>query len=72
MYIRMNDNADPKGQSFADLNCLSMMLPIICESAPPSKSGIMNEPKQGINTRMIPDVIPGLMLGIITLKKVLI
>jgi hypothetical protein len=70
MYINKNERDDPKGQSFADLNCLSIIFPIICESAPPSKSGMIKVPRHGIKTNIMPEIIAGLIIGKMILKNV--
>ena len=40
--------------------------------APPNKSGMMNAPNEGTNTKIEPAIIPGFVKGIITLQNVLI
>ena len=37
--------------------------------APPNKSGVMNEPMDGMNTRMQPPTMPGIVSGITTRVK---
>ena len=70
MYINKNERDDPKGQSFADLNCLSIIFPIICESAPPSTSGMLTVPRHGIKPNIIPEIIAGLLIATMMFKNV--
>ncbi len=69
-YRRIKDKAAPNGQSLADLNCLSIIFPIIWEFVPPKRSGIIKDPRHGMKTNIIPEIIPGDILGMITLKNV--
>ena len=69
-YISRNDSAEPKGQSLAALNWRSMTLPIMMALAPPRRSGVRNEPRQGMNTRMMPETMPGMVSGSVTDRKV--
>ena len=66
----MNDIAEPSGQLLAALNWRSITLPISWLSGPPRRSEIRKVPRAGMNTRMMPEMMPGLASGTTMLKKV--
>src|SRR5210317_628800 len=59
------------GQSLFTKNSSQIILPKYNLSLPPNSSGITNSPTTGINTNILPAIIPGRDKGIITLIKVL-
>ena len=62
--------ADATGQSIFDANSPYKTLPIIRTLPPPSKSGITYSPVAGINTSSEPAIIPGIVQGKVTVRKV--
>lgn len=62
--------AEATGQSRLLKNSCHSTRPIMMLSGPPSSSGITNSPTAGINTSMEPAIMPPLVSGTITWKKV--
>src|SRR5215203_2921371 len=66
----MTASALPKAQSRALRNCCWIRFPTITVRAPPSRFGMTNSPADGMKTRMLPAITPGMLRGNVTRQKV--
>ena len=63
------DKAEPKFQLPIVVNCCSIRLPTNIYFPPPRRFGITKFETAGINTIVIPEIIPGILSGKITFLK---